>query len=104
MIEGILNQIWAFFADKWTQFINPWIADLLLMEWWALFVLLAGVCVFVGFFLQFKWVRAALGGIVLGALLFVLGGTKMNRDMKSLQKPTRPPVKEAEPEQDPWKW
>lgn len=104
MIEQALNSVWQFFADKWAALIDPWIAGLILFEWWALFVLFVAVCMLIGFFLPFKWIRAGLGGMVLLALAFVIGGTKMYRDLKPHVRPVKRVVKPERPDDDnrPW--
>lgn len=89
MIEQAINSAFQAIADKFWAIWTPWAHALILFEWWALFILLVLVCLFVGFFLPFKWVRAILGGVIILAGAFVLGGTKMYRD-------TRPKVKEQQ--------
>lgn len=97
----MLDSIWNFLADKWHGFIDPWLAGLILFEWWALFILFVAVCCVIGFFLPFKWIRAGLGGAILLAGAFVAGGTKMYRDIKPL---TRPKPEPQRPEDgDPWR-
>lgn len=78
MTEGILESIKQWFINLWSPILN-W---LILLEWWGLLLLFIVFCGIIGFFLPFKWIRAGLGGLILLAGAFVMGGTVMYRDLK----------------------
>lgn len=77
-IDGAWDKITGFFSGIFDPVLN-W---LILLEWWGLLLLFVAVCGVIGFFLPFKWIRAALGGMILLAGAFVAGGTKMYRDLR----------------------
>jgi hypothetical protein len=80
MIKELLDAI----QQRLSEFFNPivdWIFNPL-WSWWAIFILIFAACVVIAYFLPFKWIRAALGFIVLLAGAWLAGGTMMYRDMK----------------------
>lgn len=113
MIQEFIDKIGTSIADWFHMIWDPWVAALILFEWWALFILFVIVCMVIGYFFQFKWVRAVLGVMILIAGAFVLGGTKMYRDLKPhigerrrrvLNPPPPPPQDPERPEEQnrPW--
>lgn len=74
MLDEIWRRIAAFFA--------PWLDWLFVAEWWALLLAFIALCLLVGYFAQFRWVRAILGILILIATAFVAGGTEMYRHIK----------------------
>lgn len=93
-----------------TRFVSlfDFIADPL-WRWYVAYGVLVIVCVFIGYFLIFKWVRAGLGFILLIAGAFVLGGRTMHNELKPHIDAARVRAKEKpEPETGHdttgWKW
>jgi uncharacterized membrane protein YphA (DoxX/SURF4 family) len=77
-IDAIEQRIRDLFGGAWHWLIEP----LYLIEWYAWLALILGACLLIGYFAPFKWVRAALGLILLVAGAFVAGGTAMWRHLR----------------------
>jgi uncharacterized membrane protein len=63
----------------WFDPIRDW---LFVAEWWALLLAFIALCLLIGYFAQFRSVRAVLGILILIASAFVAGGTEMYRHIK----------------------
>jgi hypothetical protein len=111
-IEAFFAAIGAKLSGAWDWLLTPiWDGWPL---WWSygVFILILLACLLIGFFLQFKWVRLALGVIVLGAAAWLTGRHTMYGEMKAKldaerAKKKAPPAPPPEPRQDggwPWKW
>jgi hypothetical protein len=69
---------------KWFHgWFDPLMEYAYLAEWWVLLMILLAVCTVIGYFADFKWVKAVLGIVVLVAGAFVAGGTEMWRHVKN---------------------
>jgi hypothetical protein len=77
-IDAITARLQDIFGSAWHWLIEP----LYLLEWYAWLALILGGCLLIGYFAPFKWVRAALGLVLLVASAFVAGGTAMWRHMR----------------------
>lgn len=87
MINDAINQALAALGDKvgsfwaglWAPISDAW------PLWWSygVFGLILIACFAIGFFLQFKWVRAGLGVVVLLAGAWLAGRATMYGDMKT---------------------
>ena len=77
--------------DAIEQRIAHWFAPLLdwlfVAEWWGLLLAFLILCLVIGYFAQFSYVRAALGFLVLLAGAFVAGGTEMFRHIRNERRP-----------------
>lgn len=74
-------------------------------EWWLGFVVTLMVCVIIGYFLPFKWVRAALGFIVWTALVAAWVATIVWKHMRDEKKPPLPKLApRPPPPQQNWPW
>jgi hypothetical protein len=78
IVNELVDAIWRRICDA----LAPVLAPLILLEWWALLAAFAVLLAIVAYFLPFKWVRAALGGLLLLAGAFVAGGTRMYRELR----------------------
>lgn len=82
-IKSVLAEIGARISDYWLGLWSP-ISDAWPLWWsYGVFALIFIGCLLVGFFLQFKWVRAALGGVVLLAGAWLTGSVMMYGKMKA---------------------
>jgi len=100
MINSILDQIWAYVLAALESIhivINP------LWEWYFWGFLFFIICLVIGYFLPFKYIRAALGVALLLVGAFIAGGYKMHGEMsaeiaksKVKPKPVNRPVVEPE--------
>jgi hypothetical protein len=77
-INAITSHIWAFWDGLWAPIFDSW------PYWssWGIFSLILLGCMVIGFFLNFKWPRLALGLIVAGAGAWLFGRTTMYNEMK----------------------
>jgi len=75
-IGGKVSEKWA---DLWAPISDAW------PLWWSYgtFGLILLGCFAVGFFLQFKWARLALGVVVLAAIGWLFGRVTMYNEMKA---------------------
>lgn len=82
-INSALSEVWAKLIGTWSGLWSPiWDGWPL---WWScgVFGLILIACFAVGFFLQFKWARLALGVVVLGAGAWLFGRATMYSEMKA---------------------
>lgn len=101
MINDWINSAWAAVLAKlggaWADLWSP-ISDAWPLWWsWGVFVLILLGCLLIGFFLQFKWARLALGVVVVTAIGWLFGRTSMYGEMRAkldaAKAKNRPPVK-----------
>lgn len=78
MVAEILDEI----GRRVAAFFAPYRDGIYLAEWWAMLLALIAICMLIGYFAQFKWVRAVLGILILIASAFVAGGMEMYRHIK----------------------
>lgn len=110
-IQSTLTTVWLSIAGKFTDTIafifNP------LYRWYALFALFLVICMFLIWltrlfdFEPMKWVRVVIGGSILLAFAFVLGGRKMYNDQQAKLKAEREKLKRkppSKPPTPPWTW
>lgn len=76
---GILAKVGDAWSGLWAPISDAW------PLWWSygVFALILLGCLLVGFFLQFKWARLALGVVVLTAAGWLVGRTTMHSAMKA---------------------
>src|SRR5688500_464570 len=99
---GILAKLGDAWAGLWAPISDAW------PLWWSygVFGLIFLGCFAIGFFLQFKWARLALGVVVLGAGAWLFGRVGMYNEMKAKLDAQRrkaknlPPVKPKPPADD----
>jgi hypothetical protein len=91
MIDEFLTAIEQRIREAFGGLFHWLIEPLYLLEWYFLFALLFLACFTIGYFLPFKWVRAALGLVLLIAGAFVAGGTAMYRHMRRQAQPREKP-------------
>jgi uncharacterized membrane protein YphA (DoxX/SURF4 family) len=82
MVDEFFNSVGQRLRDLVGGAYHSLIEPLYLLEWYAWLALILGACLLIGYFAPFKWVRAALGLILLLAGAFVAGGTAMYRHMR----------------------
>lgn len=78
MIQEFIDTVWSRISDALHTLFAPiqWI-----MDWWPMlghytyFALFVALCCFAGFFLPFKWIRAALGFAIIVFGAFIAGET-----------------------------
>lgn len=83
IVDAKLAELWATLAQHWAVLWAPvWDGWPL---WWSygVFGLVLLGCLLIGFFLQFKWARFALGMIVLIAAGWLVGRHTMHTEMKA---------------------
>lgn len=78
-LAALGDKIGGFWAGLWAPISDAW------PLWWSYgtFGLIVIACFALGFFLQFKWVRLALGIIIAGAGAWLFGRVTMYNEMKS---------------------
>jgi hypothetical protein len=78
-LAEVRDKIGGAWADLWAPIWDGW------PLWWSygVFGLILLGCFAVGFFLQFKWARLALGVVVLTATGWLFGRTTMHSEMKA---------------------
>jgi len=78
-IAALSDKIGGFWAALWAPISDAW------PLWWSygVFGLILIGCFAIGFFLQFKWVRAGLGVVVLIAGGWLFGRATMYDEMKA---------------------
>lgn len=80
MIDDVLNNITNRITTGFTNTID-FIFDPL-WEWYFIGFGVFLVVMVIAYFVPFKWARAALGGVLLLGLAFILGGRTMHEQMK----------------------
>lgn len=83
IVDDKLAQLWAAIGYKWADLWAPISDAWPLVSAGGIFLAILAACLFVGFFLQFKWIRAGLGGVVLLAGAWLAGSVMMYGKMKS---------------------
>lgn len=86
MIKDAINSVFADVAERansiWTGMWAP-ISEAWPLWWsYGVFGLIVLACLFLAVFLQFKWVRAGLLAVIVGAGAWLLGSVMMYRTMK----------------------
>lgn len=78
-IQAMHDKIGDFWAGLWAPISDAW------PLWWSYgtFGLIVIACFALGFFLQFKWIRAGLFGVIIGGGLWLLGRVTMYNAMKA---------------------
>lgn len=81
-IKSVLGDFWAQIVERWSDLWSPIFDGWPL--WWSygVFGLILLGCFAIGFFLQFKWARLALGVVVLAAGAWLTGRVTMYGEMK----------------------
>lgn len=101
-LDAVTSRVGGFWTGLWAPMFDGWP-----LWWsWGVFVLILAACLVVGFFLQFKWVRAALGLVVGLAGAWLLGRHTMYNAMKAKLDAERarkvPKPRPTEPTTRPW--
>ena len=80
-LDGAQTRIVAAFHGL----IDPWFGWLFdpMIEWYFYGVLIFAACMLVGWFFPFKWIRAALGFVLLLVGSFIAGGKIMHDKMQA---------------------
>lgn len=83
MIDEQISRVKTWAGELWGDFWSPIFDGWPL--WWSygVFGLILLGCFAVGFFLQFRWARLALGVVVLGAGTWLFGRVTMYNEMKA---------------------
>lgn len=99
-MDWLFNSGWQFIVDKLTGAFAPVLDYLYIIAWFAAGAGVIAACLFIGFWLPFKWVRVSLGLIVTYVGVALAVAWKVWSDMRSKPKPKTAPPKE----QNPWRW
>lgn len=90
VIGEVLDQIGERFTNMWEWLWDP------LWQWYAVGIMILLVVMLVAYFLPFRWVRAALGGVLLLVGAYIAGGRHMRQTFKDRLAQERARVKELE--------
>jgi hypothetical protein len=83
IIDTKLAELWAKVGDKWADLWSP-ISDAWPLWWsWGMFGLVVIGCLFLAVFLQFKWLRLGLLGVIVAAAAWLWGSVRMYGEMKA---------------------
>lgn len=86
-IDAFLNSI----HERVSGFLEPFFAYLYLSEWYVIGLAILAVCIVIGYFFSFTWVRAVLGFIVLLTGAFLAGGQVMFNHLRASKPKPKPP-------------